>query len=152
MVSLREVTSLVMVGALWGCTNPLLRKGSTEVDIEATSTEAQTSSTASKIRTALAKFRRVSVWLPFLVNQLGSLLFYITLSSSDLSLAVPTCNALALIFSLASSYLLGERVDKPWRTIAGSALVMGGVALCLYSRSDNDNNIAELDANSKAEL
>lgn len=142
----KDYLSLILVGAFWGCTNPLLRKGSVEA---ASATEPK--STASKqivtslrgktawriserLIAAFALFRNVRVWVPYAVNQLGSLLFYVTLSTSDLSLAVPICNALALIFSIATSYLLGERVDRPIRTIFGASFVMAGIALCLVSR------------------
>uniref|UniRef100_A0A8C0ELK1 Transmembrane protein 234 n=1 Tax=Bubo bubo TaxID=30461 RepID=A0A8C0ELK1_BUBBB len=46
--------------------------------------------------------------VPFLLNQGGSLLFYLTLASADLSLAVPLCNSLALIVTLVTGSILGE--------------------------------------------
>uniref|UniRef100_A0A8B9YYA7 Transmembrane protein 234 n=1 Tax=Buteo japonicus TaxID=224669 RepID=A0A8B9YYA7_9AVES len=48
--------------------------------------------------------------VPFLLNQGGSLLFYLTLASADLSLAVPLCNSLALIVTLVTGRLLGEDI------------------------------------------
>ena len=40
---------------------------------------------------SLLIFRRVGVWLPYLLNQSGSILYYKLLATSDLSLSVPVC-------------------------------------------------------------
>ncbi|POI34598.1 hypothetical protein CIB84_001648 [Bambusicola thoracicus] len=48
--------------------------------------------------------------VPFLLNQCGSLLFYLTLASAELSLAVPLCNSLALIVTLVTGRILGEDI------------------------------------------
>lgn len=147
MISLYEVASLVLVGAFWGCTNPFLRKGSEEAERERIDTSipssrktegASKSSEGQSLLSSLSKFRRLSVWLPYVINQSGSLLYYFTLSQSDLSLAVPICNALSLVFSIVTSYALGERIDHPIRTAVGSALVMGGVAICLFARDHEE--------------
>jgi uncharacterized membrane protein len=74
------------------------------------------------------------------VNQLGSALFYVSLSQSEMSLVVPICNALSLLFSIVTSYALGERLDQPIRAALGAAFVLGGVTLCLYSRSNDSTN------------
>jgi Putative transmembrane family 234 len=133
----------VLVGALWGCTNPLLRRGS--IDVAASESETRTirptqSSNATKslssqgVLSSLRRFRNVKVWLPFAMNQLGSVLFYISLSQSEMSLVVPISNGLALLFSIVTSYALGERLSQPIRALFGVALVMGGVSMCLLSR------------------
>ncbi|NXC06583.1 TM234 protein, partial [Orthonyx spaldingii] len=67
--------------------------------------------------------------LPFLLNQAGSLLFYLTLASTDLSLAVPLCNSLALIVTLVTGRILGEDVGGK-RAVAGVLLTLLGVSLC----------------------
>lgn len=136
MLSMAEIASLVLVGAFWGCTNPLLHKGSSEVAAAAPTKQAEASPAASSSTHAswwqqLAKFRYVSVWLPYALNQTGSILFYVTLSRTELSLAVPACNALALVFSIVTSWwLLKEPVDRPVPTVVGAVLIVGGVALC----------------------
>jgi drug/metabolite transporter (DMT)-like permease len=125
----REICSLVLVGAFWGCTNPLLRKGSSFVSSSNESESA--SNVCATVKRSLNKFRQVRVWLPYALNQCGSVLYYFLLASSDLSVAVPVCNALSLVFSCITSYLLGERVDQPIKAIIGSAFVMAGVAICM---------------------
>ena len=88
-----------------------------------------------RIVVSLAGFQRVQIYLPYVFNQLGSLLFYFVLSRTDLSLAVPTCNALALVFSMLTSHWLGERVDKPLQTLTGACLIISGVTSCLLASS-----------------
>ncbi|XP_041273245.1 transmembrane protein 234 [Onychostruthus taczanowskii] len=71
-----------------------------------------------------------SYLLPLLLNQAGSLLFYLTLASTDLSLAVPLCNSLALVVTLVTGKILGEDIGGK-RAVAGMLLTMLGVSLCL---------------------
>ncbi|NXJ88878.1 TM234 protein, partial [Corythaixoides concolor] len=68
--------------------------------------------------------------VPFLLNQGGSLLFYLTLASADLSLAVPLCNSLALMVTLVTGRILGEDVGGK-RAVTGMLLTVLGVALCV---------------------
>ena len=142
-----DVFSAVLVGAVWGCTNPFLRKGATNdeniggpaKDGTGEKSTAEQSSKSNKNQSmvqSLLRFRRVGVWLPYLLNQSGSILYYKLLATSDLSLSVPVCNALALVFSSATSFLLGERVDRPVAAMFGSLLVTLGVAICMASKDD----------------
>ena len=133
---LMDFGSMLLVGALWGCTNPLLRKGS----VEASATK--TSKSDSFLRSSLKSFLNVRVWLPYVVNQCGSVVFYILLAKSELSLAVPTCNALALLFSFVTSVALGEPVHKPFQTILGASLVVLGVAICVSTQESGAEEVA----------
>ena len=118
----QELGSMLLVGALWGCTNPLLRQGSLSVKKQ----QQQDKSTT------LTRLLNLRLWLPYyLLNQCGSILFYVTLRQSDLTLAVPLCNALALVCSVLTSFALGEAIPQPIRTIVGAALVLMGVTICV---------------------
>ncbi|NWV09724.1 TM234 protein, partial [Ptilonorhynchus violaceus] len=68
--------------------------------------------------------------VPFLINQSGSLLFYLALASTDLSLAVPLCNSLALIVTLVTGRILGEDIGGK-RAVAGMLLTILGISLCI---------------------
>ena len=130
-----DLLSAVLVGAVWGCTNPFLRRGSaTNENVQAETTADITE--GNSIIQSLLRFKRVGVWLPYLLNQSGSILYYKLLATSDLSLSVPVCNALALVFSSATSFLLGEQVDRPITAILGSLLVTLGVAICMASNEN----------------
>jgi hypothetical protein len=126
---LTSLASMVLVGALWGCTNPLLRKGA----VETTASNDRKSSSNSFLRSTLRLFLNAKVWLPYLLNQSGSIVFYILLANSDLSLAVPVCNALALVFSLITGIFVGEPIQKPFQTFIGAALVLLGTTICVSS-------------------
>ena len=71
-----------------------------------------------------------------LLNQAGSLLYYVAFSQTDLSLLVPICNALALVFSIGTSVWIGESIRRPLQTTVGCGLIMMGVALCLVAQND----------------
>jgi Putative transmembrane family 234 len=133
MQSSVKVASLVLVGAFWGCSNPFLRKGS-EAAIENAQLNNPELTGIQFLIQQLSKFQYTSVWLPYALNQCGSLLFYVTLSKNDLSLAVPACNALALVFSIITSWwILNEPVKRPTRTAVGATFVVAGVALCVHA-------------------
>ena len=139
-----DFLSMMLVGALWGCTNPLLRKGS----VEATSSSSPTNGSnnrgngseenASLLASSLKSFIDIKVWLPYVLNQSGSLVFYVLLAKSDISLAVPICNAMALLFSFLTSSLLGEPIKNPLRTALGASLILIGVTVCVSSQEQEN--------------
>ncbi|OWK12825.1 TMEM234 [Cervus elaphus hippelaphus] len=103
--TLGQVLALVLVAALWGGTQPLLKRAS------------------SRLQQYL---------MPFSLNQCGSLLYYLTLASTDLTLAVPISNSLAIIFTLIVGKVLGEDIGGK-RAFAGMALTVAGITLCITS-------------------
>jgi hypothetical protein len=129
-----DVLSMLLVGALWGCTNPLLRKGSSEAGRQPTDD--------SFLAASLKSFLNVRVWLPYALNQSGSIVFYVLLANSDISTAVPICNAMALLFSFATSSVLGEPIEKPLRTAVGAFLVLLGVTICVSSQEEEEKTAA----------
>jgi hypothetical protein len=133
-----EFLSMVLVGALWGCTNPLLRKGSVEATAAAAAAASEEKEESSSLGSFFRTFVNFNVWIPYVLNQSGSLVFYFLLRDASLSMAVPTCNALALIFSFVTSLYLGERIHKPVQTFMGATLIMVGVAICVASQKDED--------------
>lgn len=137
MVSTTEALSLLLVGAFWGCTNPFVRKGYAETkESKGTNEDDATGGVKSFVSQKLVLLANIKVWLPYLFNQMGSLLYYKTLASSNLTLSVPICNATAMVFSSITSALLGERVNQPGRAVLGVILVLSGVAVCMYSSID----------------
>ncbi len=85
---------------------------------------------------SISRLARVKVWLPYLVNQLGSILYYKVLASSNLTLSVPICNATAMVFSSITCVLLGEKLNHPGKAALGVAMVLSGVAICMYSSAE----------------
>mmetsp|Transcript_42229 Transcript_42229/g.47791 ORF Transcript_42229/g.47791 Transcript_42229/m.47791 type:complete len:94 (+) Transcript_42229:1936-2217(+) len=85
---------------------------------------------------AYRPFLSIKVWLPYVLNQLGSVVFYTLLANSNISTAVPICNAFALLFSFVTSSLLGESIEKPFQTVLGASLILTGVAICVSSQEE----------------
>ncbi|XP_013375013.1 PREDICTED: transmembrane protein 234 isoform X2 [Chinchilla lanigera] len=103
--SLGQVLALVLVAALWGGTQPLLKRASAGLQ------EVQERNWARQLLQEMKTlFLNTEYLMPFLLNQCGSLLYYLTLASTDLTLAVPICNSLAIVFTLIVGKLLGEDV------------------------------------------
>ncbi|KAF0699509.1 Aste57867_9931 [Aphanomyces stellatus] len=121
--------SFVFVGALWGCTNPLLKQGSGEA--------AYKRKDDSFGQYAYEFFCTLTNWkfiIPFALNQSGSVAFVYFLGSADISMAVPICNSFTFVFTALTSRLLGERPKNPLFTYCGMILVLIGVAICFHSK------------------
>ncbi|KAJ2130048.1 hypothetical protein EV180_003979, partial [Coemansia sp. RSA 518] len=70
--------------------------------------------------------------VPLAINLSGSAVYYYTLSSADITIAVPITNSLALVFTILGGMLVGER--PPTRTeLIGMSCIVLGVALCVTS-------------------
>ncbi|XP_061651652.1 transmembrane protein 234 isoform X2 [Phyllopteryx taeniolatus] len=127
MVTLVEVLSLLLVSALWGCTNPFLKRGTEGIEHV---------SKSGKVAQFLAElkflFLNVKYLIPFVLNQCGSLVYYYTLSTADLSLAVPVSNSLTFLWTVLTGKLLGEHFGGK-QAVAGMFLTMVGITLCIIS-------------------
>ncbi|KAL7719259.1 Transmembrane protein [Entamoeba marina] len=118
-----EIIGLVMVGMLWGCTNPFMKKG---IQFEHEENCSILTNLKKDVITLVTSF---SFIIPFLINQSGSIIFTLMLGSHDLSLVIPLSNALTFIFTFITAYLLGEtKLSK--RYIMGVLLVLVGVTIC----------------------
>jgi len=114
---------------LWGSTNPLIRKGSKGIeDIHR----------AGRIRQFLAEILFLaSNWkymIPFMLNQCGSVVYYLTLASVDLSVAVPITNSLTMIITTLTGKMLGEG-NINTGTFIGMLLVISGVTICVMDKT-----------------
>ena len=79
----------------------------------------------------------MQLYVPFLLNQAGSVVFYFLLANSNISMAVPICNAFALVFSfLTSAFVTGEPNEKPIQIIVGASLILVGVTICVSSQEE----------------
>ncbi|XP_049734576.1 transmembrane protein 234 isoform X2 [Elephas maximus indicus] len=124
--SLGQVLALVLVAALWGGTQPLLKRASAGLQQVHERTWAK-----QLLQEMKTLFLNTEYLMPFLLNQCGSLLYYLTLASTDLTLAVPICNSLAVVFTLVVGKVLGE--DIGGKPVAGMVLTVTGIALCITS-------------------
>ena len=122
-----QTGSFLLVAALWGATNPFLKRGSHDLLLIEEPT---------KLKQFISEWKYMlttpTYLIPFLLNQSGSVVYYIALSQSELSVAVPVTNSLTLLFTLLSGLALGERVHK--KILLGMVLVMIGITLCVTSK------------------
>ena len=116
-----QCLNVIGVCLLWGCTNPLLRK---------TSSEGPAVKDAGWIAWAWA---RKTFFAVFTLNQLGSALYAYLLGSLELSLAVPLCNSLTFVVTAVAGYALGEHVQNPHMLVAGAGFVVLGTVICMVS-------------------
>ncbi|XP_059622591.1 transmembrane protein 234 homolog [Phlebotomus argentipes] len=120
--------SLILVGLLWGATNPFIKKGSQGIQkVEAN----------SRIKKLLLEIKfivcRWQYWIPFLLNQSGSLVYFFTLQNTELSLAVPVANSLTFVFTAITAKLLGEEKLPP-KALCGILLILVGTTICMIDR------------------
>ena len=126
--ALKHAFWLVAVAIVWGSTNPLMKKGS--AGIENITHKNRIMQQMLEIKFLICKWQYV---LAFLLNQSGSVLYYFTLSQSDISLAVPITNSMTFLVTGLVGRLMGERLSSRW-TYVGMAMVLSGVALCVASK------------------
>ncbi|XP_055705108.1 transmembrane protein 234 homolog [Phlebotomus papatasi] len=129
---MNNVVSLVLVGFLWGATNPLIKKGSQGIQhVEAN----------SKIQKLFLEIKfiitRWQYWIPFLLNQSGSLVYFLTLQNTELSLAVPVANSLTFVFTAITAKILGEQ-QLHTRELLGILLILTGTTVCMVDRAWKD--------------
>ena len=118
----------VLVGLLWGATNPLLKRGAAGIE---------NVKHPNRIFQFLLEMKFLGLnWrymVPFSVNQMGAVLYYMTVGRADLTLAVPITNSLTFLFTTLFGRLLGEPISSYW-TYGGIVLVLLGISLCIISK------------------
>ncbi|XP_072045226.1 transmembrane protein 234-like [Amphiura filiformis] len=120
---------LVIVAILWGATNPLMKKGGAGIEnIHKDSTVKQF---LAELQFLICNWKYL---VPFVINQSGSIVFYLTLASAELSLAVPITNSLTFLVTTVTGYLMGENIGGK-ETILGMCLVLAGVTLCVWDKT-----------------
>ncbi|XP_077754831.1 transmembrane protein 234 isoform X3 [Canis aureus] len=139
--SFGQVLALVLVAALWGGTQPLLKRASASLQQVHERTWAR-----QLLQEMKTLFLNTEYLMPFFLNQCGSLLYYLTLASTDLTLAVPISNSLAIVFTMIVGKVLGEDIGGkalllPYShqsfllpgALTGMVLTVTGIALCITS-------------------
>lgn len=104
---------IIIVGLIWGITNKLMESGAKEVK-----------PWTEYLPLHLQEFLHYRVLFPFVVNQLGSLLYYYSLGVTPIKIAVPIANSVSFITTI----LLDKQNLK---SITGASLVIIGMSFCL---------------------
>ncbi|CAK9832711.1 Transmembrane protein 234 homolog [Anthophora retusa] len=122
---------LTIVALLWGATNPFIKKGA--VGLENVKSSSRFGQFFKELAFLLTNLQYV---IPFVINQCGSVLYFVTLSNADLSLAVPVTNSLTFVVTALTGLSLGE--EKAHRnTYIGMILIIIGTVLCCWDKVDN---------------
>ena len=117
MLDLPTLGAFVLVGALWGCTNPLLNRASQSRPY--TPHPHRGWNFVREVGHLLSNWRFV---LPFALNQLGSVAYVATLGSSAISMAQPICNSLSVLFNCLTARALGEKPLNACASLSGEVL------------------------------
>lgn len=127
----QSIVGYITVGVLWGCTNPFIKHAQAISARNKTDKEKKNEHLFSSL---LNMFQDVSVLIPFAVNQMGSLVFYMLLYNEPISIASPVCNSLTFIFTaITGHFILGEDIPSPTLMILGSLCVVIGIYICITS-------------------
>lgn len=119
---------MFLVALLWGVTNPLLRLGTKDI------TKVKCASIFHQIiQEIIYLIKNWRFTLPFLLNQCGSVFYYITLGKTNLSITVPVVNSMTFVVTVIVGYFLGEKLNK--RVLFGSAMITFGVTLCIVEKT-----------------
>ena len=72
--------------------------------------------------------------LAYLYDQLGSIIYYYALGSTELSVAVPIANGLTFAVAGVTEALVDRRIPSRY-TIEGSIMIICGAFVCFSSKS-----------------
>lgn len=90
VLHLQAAAAALLVGIIWGATNPFIKRGS--LLVESQQIKRQQQGQGSSWQCWLSP----SLCIPWLVNQLGSVVFVLLLGQADISMAVPVANAVSI--------------------------------------------------------
>ncbi|XP_066591950.1 transmembrane protein 234 homolog [Prorops nasuta] len=134
-VTIESVAYLTIVALLWGITNPLIKRGANGLErIESFTLYDQI------LKEAYFLITNWKYILPFLVNQMGSVIYFLTLGSTDISLAVPLSNTLTFVFTALTGWALGEDIAQK-NTYIGMILILLGTSLCCWGKLDHMDTV-----------
>ncbi|KAF2275361.1 uncharacterized protein EI97DRAFT_400228 [Westerdykella ornata] len=136
----RWILGFLLVGACWGLTTPFMRRA-------AINYTPPTRPSLSDPNTSWLRKKVLGIWyavigvlsrpayaVPLLLNVTGSVWFFVLIGQAELSLTVPITNSLAFLFTVLGEWWAEKKVISR-DTWIGMALVLGGIALCVQSKS-----------------
>ncbi|XP_050356248.1 transmembrane protein 234 homolog [Nymphalis io] len=127
---LESLGLLLLTGVLWGCTNPFIRQGTK--GLRKVQAKSWTGQVFAEVSFLVGNWRYV---LPWLVNQIGSLVYLVVVQRVPLSLAVPAANSLAFAFTALTGSIVGTEEPLNQGSVFGIVLIGVGTALCCWDKS-----------------
>lgn len=138
MISVKAIIGCLLVSGLWGCTNPFIKHAQqasaasyNQEDIKS-SKENVKNSIWETLLSLKRSIMNIKVMAPFLLNQMGSAVFFLLLSTEPVSIVSPVCNSMTFLFTAITSYVVfKESVKYPWMLVVGIFFILCGTALCI---------------------
>lgn len=137
---IRWVLGFLLVGACWGLTTPFMRLAALNYTPppRPSLTDPRNSWLKRKILgiwyAVIGVLSRPAYAVPLLLNVTGSVWFFVLIGKAELSLTVPITNSLAFLFTVLGEWWAEKKVISR-DTWIGMALVLGGIGLCVQSKS-----------------
>ncbi|CEM38012.1 unnamed protein product [Vitrella brassicaformis CCMP3155] len=119
--------AFLLVGALWGVTSPFLRCN----DAHDTSPQED-----NILKSTMRLLTNTKFIVPYLLNQVGSVLYYFLLRDYELSVAVPLANSLSFLFTCITEVCLDTQLVQTFTDpvgLVGALLIVTGAAVCLQT-------------------
>lgn len=140
-LNMKLISGYLLVGMLWGCTNPIIKHAQSNLEPsscvpgERNSQDLKDKPQPSRSQHVFQSVKRLflepRVFLPYIVNQMGSLVYYYVLSQEPINRANPICNSLTFVITAVTGYwLFDERFQNPIVTCAGILMVLVGIYIC----------------------
>ncbi|CCD66424.1 Transmembrane protein 234 homolog [Caenorhabditis elegans] len=99
------ILSIIVVGFVWGATNPLLRAASKDLENKKNGI----------ILGFLKSFLNWRFSIPFALNQSGSVMFNALVVNFPVTVVVPCVNAIQFIATITVGWLMGEKMQVSTR-------------------------------------
>jgi multidrug transporter EmrE-like cation transporter len=138
MITWKAIGGCVLVSILWGCTNPYIKyaQQASATAYNQESIQSNKENVKNSLWDTLTNLKRsmmnIKVMAPFALNQLGSAVFFLLLSTEPVSVVSPVCNSLTFLFTAITSYtVFKESVKYPWMLVVGIFFILCGTALCM---------------------
>jgi len=140
--AINYVVGFLLVGVAWGFTTPFIRRAAKDHKPPEHSLLVRDDVQASWLKRRLygAFFAVVDLLrnpryaIPLLINLTGSVWFFLLIGQAELSLTVPIVNTLAFLFTVLGDWWVDRKVIS-METWMGMALSLGGIGLCVYSKT-----------------
>ncbi|KAK5722166.1 hypothetical protein LTR17_014358 [Elasticomyces elasticus] len=139
----RWLLGFLIVGACWGLTTPFMRRAAIARDrapqtVRPVTTDPNVPWLKRKalgiIYAVIDLLKNPAYAIPLLLNITGSIWFFLLIGQAELSLTVPITNSLAFLFTVLGEWYADSKVITR-DTWIGMALVLGGIALCVQSKT-----------------
>ncbi|KAK3681395.1 hypothetical protein B0T22DRAFT_473304 [Podospora appendiculata] len=140
--TINYILSFLLVGLAWGFTTPFIRRAARAhhppphplLETAAVRDSRMRRALYGGLFAAVDLLRNPRYAVPLLLNLTGSVWFFLLIGKAELSLTVPIVNTLAFLFTVIGEWWLENKVISR-NTMAGMMLSLGGIALCVHSKS-----------------